>query len=207
LIVGVLGFQGGVYEHIYAIRRAMEKKDVNGEVLVVKKPGELQSVDALIIPGGESTTIGIVARRVGVIDLIKDRVADGMPVLGTCAGAIMLAKRVTDRFVGEKSQPLLGVMDIEVVRNYFGRQRESFEAGVEIEGMEGVFRGIFIRSPAIKSAWGKARITGWVSYRGEKIGAVAVQGASMATAFHPELAGDLRIHEYWLERVLETLKR
>ncbi len=205
--VGVLGFQGGVYEHVYTTRRALEEVGVSGSVGIVKKPADVDAVDALIIPGGESTTIGILAHRTGVLDRIRERVAGGMPVLGTCAGAIIMAEKVSDRVLGEKSQPLIGSMSIEVVRNYFGRQRESFEAEISIEGFEKAFRGVFIRSPAIKSAWGRARIVGWVNYRGEKVGAVAVQDGLMATAFHPELTGDTRIHRFWIERALAFVKK
>ena len=205
--VGVLGFQGGVYEHVYMARKALEEMSAPGRVEVVKRPSEVDAVDALIIPGGESTTIGMLAARTGVLDRVRERISGGMPVLGTCAGAIILARRVSDRVVGEKSQPLIGAMSIEVVRNYFGRQRESFEARVEIEGFQGAFRGVFIRSPAIRSAWGRARIIGWVNYRGERVGSVAVQDGMVATAFHPELTGDTRIHRFWLERALDIIKR
>ena len=197
--VGVLGLQGGVYEHVYMLRKAFEKLGYTGETVVVKKPSHLEGLDGIIIPGGESTAIGFIASRIGLLEPLREELANGLPVFGTCAGAIMLAKQARDRVVGEVKQPLLATMDIEVVRNYFGRQRESFELDVEVEGVEGRFRGVFIRSPAIVAASNGARITGWVETDGGRVGAVAVQGASIATSFHPELTGDTRIHELWLE--------
>lgn len=196
--VGVLGLQGGVYEHVYMLRKAFEEEGLQGEVVVVKKPGQLKGLDGIIIPGGESTTIGIVAKRIGLLDPLRDAIREGLPAFGTCAGAIMLAEKVRDRVVGEKKQPLIGVMSVELVRNYFGRQRESFEVDLEIDGLEGVFRGVFIRSPAFIKAWGSARIVSRITYNGEQVGVAAVQGPHLATSFHPELTGDTRLHRMWL---------
>ncbi len=196
--IGVLGFQGGVYEHVYMLRKAFEEEGIQGEAVVVKKPSQLGGLDGIVIPGGESTTIGIVAKRIGLLDPLRDAIREGLPAFGTCAGAIMLAERVTDRVVGEKEQPLIGVMNVEVVRNYFGRQRESFEIDLEIEGVDGLFRGVFIRAPAFTKAWGLARIISRIRYNGESVGVVAVQGPHLATAFHPELTGDTRLHRLWL---------
>ncbi|MEB3787980.1 MAG: pyridoxal 5'-phosphate synthase glutaminase subunit PdxT [Desulfurococcales archaeon] len=201
--IGVLGLQGGVYEHIHMLRKAFQELGYTGETVVVKKPQHLEGLDGIIIPGGESTAIGFIASRIGLLEPLREELANGLPAFGTCAGAIMLARQARDRVVGEVKQPLLASMDIEVVRNYFGRQRESFELDVEIEGIEGKFRGVFIRSPAIVSASNGARIISWVEDENGRIGAVAVQGATIATIFHPELTGDTRIHKLWLE----TLKR
>ena len=198
--IGVLGYQGGVYEHVASLKKAYERLGISGEVVIVKRRGDLEGLDGIIIPGGESTTIGVLARRLGVLERLRESILEGLPAMGTCAGAIMMASKSRDRVVGEKSQPLLGVMNIEVVRNYFGRQRESFEVDLDIEGV-GLFRGVFIRSPAIVGAEPPARIIGWISYEGERVGAVAVQGHLLATSFHPELTGDTRLHEYWLRGI------
>ena len=196
--IGVLGYQGGVYEHVYMLRRALEELGYTGEVVVVKKPGQLEGLDGIVIPGGESTTMGVLARRTGVLEKLRDSIRGGLPAMGTCAGAIMLAERVRDRVVGETGQPVIGAMRIEVVRNYFGRQRDSFEADLEVEGLDSPFRGVFIRSPAILSAEPPARITAWLDTGQAKVGVAAVQGPHIATAFHPELTGDTRIHRMWL---------
>ena len=199
--IGVLGLQGGVYEHIYMIRRAFQELGWQGEAVVVKKPQHLHGLDGIIIPGGESTTIGIVARRVGLLEPLRDSIKEGLPAFGTCAGAIMLAARARDRVVGEKRQPLIGVMSIEVIRNYFGRQRESFEVDLEIEGLDGRFRGVFIRSPAIVKAEGDARIISWLKTGEGLVGVAARQGPHLATSFHPELTGDTRLHKLWLQGI------
>ncbi len=199
--IGVLGYQGGVYEHVYMLRRALEELGYTGEVLVVKKPGQLESLDGIVIPGGESTTIGILARRMKVLEPLRDAIRSGLPALGTCAGAIILAEKVRDRVVGETGQPLIAAMRIEVVRNYFGRQRESFEADLEIDGLEGRFRGVFIRSPAIIDAEPPARIISWLDHNGDRVGVAAAQGPHLATAFHPELTGDTRLHKIWLRQI------
>jgi len=137
--------------------RTMKELGYQGEVVEVKLPEDLKDVDALIIPGGESTTIGIVAKRAGLLEPLTDKIREGTPVLGTCAGAIMLAKEVTDAKVGKRSQPLIGLMDVKVIRNYYGRQRESFEAEVDLTSInEGRMHTVFIRAPAIVEVKGRA---------------------------------------------------
>ncbi len=199
--IGVLGLQGGVYEHVYMLRRAFQELGWQGEAVVVKKPQHLHGLDGIIVPGGESTTIGIVARRIGLLEPLRDAVKEGLPAFGTCAGAVMLAAKARDRVVGEKSQPLIGAMSIEVIRNYFGRQRESFEVDLEVEGVEGRFRGVFIRSPAIVKAEGDAKIISWLKSGDSLVGVAAIQGPHLATSFHPELTGDTRIHKLWLQNI------
>jgi len=196
--IGVLGLQGGVYEHVYALRRSLDEMGLQGEVVVVKKPGQLDGLDGVVIPGGESTTIGIVAKRVGLLEPLRDMIREGLPAFGTCAGAVVLAENVRDRVVGARRQPLIGAMSIDVVRNYFGRQRESFEVDLEIDGVDGRFRGVFIRSPAIVEARPPARIISYLDTSQGRVGVAAVQGGSLATSFHPELTGDLRLHKLWL---------
>jgi 5'-phosphate synthase pdxT subunit len=156
----------------------------------VRTPAQLDEVDALIITGGESTTIGKLAVRFGVMEPLRSRIREGLPVYGTCAGMILLAREVTD---GE--QPLLGVLDIVVERNAFGRQNESFEEELEIEGWEEPFRAVFIRAP-------------WVAKVGEGVEVLASvedhpvmvrQERILATAFHPELTADRRLHQMLLD--------
>ena len=137
LRIGVLGIQGAIEEHIAATNQALKELGREGEVLIVKKPEEVKSIDGLIIPGGESTVIGYTSILTGLFTAIRDRAMQNMPILGTCAGLVLLAKRVYDRVVGEVRQPLLGLLDVTVERNAFGRQRESFETQVRVEGIEG----------------------------------------------------------------------
>jgi 5'-phosphate synthase pdxT subunit len=194
--VGIVGLQGGVAEHYYMVRLAAERSGVNAEPVIVKRPEHLDGVDALILPGGESTTIGAVARRVGLLDRLRDTILSGTPVLGTCAGAILMAKRVVGGT--KRGQPLLSVMDVEVHRNYFGRQRESFELDVNVDFLDSPFRGVFIRAPAFTAFWGNARPAATVKIDGAEVHVAAVEDAMIATSFHPELTGDTRIHEYLL---------
>jgi len=196
--IGVLGFQGDIEEHVAATKEALKKLKIEGSVAVVKTPDELQEIDALIIPGGESTVIGGLALFNKSLNVIKDRIRNGMPVLGTCAGMIMLASRTYDRVVGETKQPLLAVLDVLVERNSFGRQRESFETELEvsINGLEKL-KGVFIRAPSIREVnqgiETLAKLDGQV---------VAVrQNNIIGTCFHPELSGDTRLHEYFVKTI------
>ncbi len=188
--VGILAVQGDFLEHYELLR------EMGVEVVYVKKSSDLNNLDALIIPGGESTTIGSLILYRGLAPAIKKFAEEGKPIMGTCAGAILLAKKVVDRVVGETGQFILGLMNISVVRNAFGRQVNSFETLVRVENI-GEVRGVFIRAPAIIEAWPPARITGYVEHPATgRIGAVAVQENMLAVTFHPELAGEKRIYEY-----------
>ena len=201
--VGVIALQGGVAEHLHMLRRASEETGIPVETVLVKRPWHLDGVSAVIIPGGESTTIGKLMKRTGVAErLRKLLVEEGVAAMGTCAGAVLFAKRVRDRIRGETGQETLAAMDIAVTRNYYGRQRESFEALVKLEDPTGLapeleekpFHGVFIRAPSIDEAWGGARITS----RLQGVGVAAVQGAMIALAFHPELTSDTRLHRLLL---------
>jgi 5'-phosphate synthase pdxT subunit len=190
--VGVLALQGDFLEHYELL------KEIGVEVAYVKKSSDLQYIDALVIPGGESTTIGSLILYRGLTPAIKEFAEAGRPILGTCAGAILLAKKVADRVVGETDQFTLELMNISVLRNAFGRQVNSFEAIVFVEGV-GDVRGMFIRAPAIVEAWPPAKITGYVEHPVVgKVGAVAQQDNLLALAFHPELSCEKKVYEYFL---------
>ena len=192
--IGVIGLQGAVNEHIDATRRAMKKLDIQGEVIWVGKPAHLEGVDGVIIPGGESTTIGKLMQRTGTFERVKQLVRSGVPILGTCTGLIVLAKR-GDEQVMRTGQPLLELMDIAVIRNAFGRQRESFEVNLKIPLLgEKPFRCVFIRAPAVKEIWGDAEVI--AEFQGKIVG--VHQQNMLAVAFHPELTPDTRLHEYFL---------
>lgn len=185
--IGVLALQGDFAEHIAMLRR------IGVETREVRLPHELEGLDGLIVPGGESTTIGKLAVAFGLMEPIRAFAAAGRPIWGTCAGMIFLAREALD---GVPGQPLLGLMDITVVRNGFGRQVDSFEADLEVPVLgDPPFRGVFIRAPYVQR-WGEAvevlaRLdTGQVvAVRQEKL---------LATAFHPELTDDERFHRYFL---------
>jgi len=186
--IGVLAVQGAFAEHIAVLRK------LKAEALPVRLPSELISLDGLIIPGGESTVISRLIRDYDLSDKIKKLAASGLPILGTCAGLIILAKELSDAKV-----PTLGLMDVVVRRNAFGRQRESFEAELSIPELGGKpFPGVFIRAPIIEQVNGN--VTVLTHLNGGTIVA-ARQEKLIVTAFHPELTDDLRFHKYFVDIV------
>ncbi|MEM4297677.1 MAG: pyridoxal 5'-phosphate synthase glutaminase subunit PdxT [Nitrososphaerota archaeon] len=203
LKIGVLGIQGAIEEHVASTRRALKEERVEGEVIVVKRPDGVERVHGLIIPGGESTVMGYLSLLSGLFSSIKGRAMQGMPNIVTCAGLIILSKRVYDRVVGEVKQPLLGLLDVTVERNTFGRQRESFETPLKIEGIEGGdFPGVFIRAPSVKEVGERVRI---ICKLDDEIVGVK-QESIVGLAFHPELTDDLRVHKYFLRLVRNAIK-
>jgi len=185
--VGILALQGDVREH----KRILTKLDV--EPIEVKLPQDLEDLDALIIPGGESTTIGMLMKKYKLDSKIKQKHKQGMPIYGTCAGAIVLAKEV----IGSK-QPKLALVNISIKRNNYGRQIDSFEAELSIKDI-GDFKGIFIRSPVINRFY-----NGVETLSEHKNNPVMIkQDNILITTFHPELTNDTRIHEYFLNMVQE----
>ncbi|OJF13529.1 pyridoxal 5'-phosphate synthase glutaminase subunit PdxT [Couchioplanes caeruleus] len=192
--IGVLALQGDVREHLTALAES------DALARPVRRPEELDEVDALVIPGGESTTMSKLAVTFGMLDPIRKRIADGMPVYGSCAGMIMLATTVLD---GRPDQESFAGIDMTVRRNAFGRQVDSFEAAVRIEDVEGDdFHAVFIRAPWVEEVGDDVRVLGRVADGPAAGRIVAVrQGNLLATAFHPELTGDLRVHRYFVEMV------
>jgi 5'-phosphate synthase pdxT subunit len=180
---GVLALQGDFREHLGVLR------GLGAAAIEVRSPGELADVACLVIPGGESTTIGKLALGHGLVEPIRERVAQGMPMLGTCAGLIVMAERV----IG--GEPLLGVLDVEVRRNAYGRQSESFEADLEVGGEP--VRGVFIRAPVIESVGEGIEVL--ATHAGLPV--VVAGGGLIGATFHPELAGDGRLHRRMLELV------
>lgn len=181
--IGILALQGAFIEHEQAFKRCGARS------IEVRSPAQLAEVDGLVIPGGESTAIGKLMREYGLDKAIKDRFAAGMPIWGTCAGMILLAREVAD-----SKQFSLELMDIRVKRNAFGRQINSFEADLEIADI-GKTRGIFIRAPYVEKTWGEARIL--ATYQ-DKIVAVQQGNKLLSTAFHPELTEGGEMHRYFL---------
>jgi len=198
MIIGILGFQGGIAEQIHIIRKTMDGMGIEGEIKVVRRASDLDLLDGIVIPGGESTTIGVLAKKMGIIEKLRDLILAGLPVLGICAGAIMMSKKVVDRVVGEVRQPLLSVMDIEVMRNYFGRQRESFEVDLNIPVLGGKpFRDIFIRAPAITGMSDNVESLAKLN----NITVLARQENMIASVFHPELTNDTRVHKLFIDNI------
>ena len=202
--IGVFGVQGDIEENIVATKKALKYMKVGGTVEPVRYSEEIEKVDSLILPGGESTVIStLVAIQGGTLQTIKRLVSNGMPVMGTCAGMIMLSKRAYDRVVGETKQPLIGNLDIVVERNAFGRQNDSFEADLEIPTLgENTFRGIFIRSPIVREVGNGVEV---IATFNNKIVAVK-QKNIFGTSFHPELSGDDRLHRQFIKTAMDFKK-
>ncbi|MFJ4916461.1 pyridoxal 5'-phosphate synthase glutaminase subunit PdxT [Streptomyces sp. NPDC088726] len=188
-VIGVLALQGDVREHLIALASS------DALARPVRRPEELAEVDGLVVPGGESTTMSKLAALFGMLEPLRERVAAGMPVYGTCAGMILLADKILDPRSGQET---IGGIDMIVRRNAFGRQNESFEAAVDVAGIEGgPVEGVFIRAPWVESVGARVRV---VAEHGGHIVAVR-QGNALATSFHPELTGDHRLHAYFVDMV------
>ncbi|MBV9093305.1 MAG: pyridoxal 5'-phosphate synthase glutaminase subunit PdxT [Streptosporangiaceae bacterium] len=191
-LVGVLALQGDVAEHLRALR------DAGAEAVPVRRTEELQVLDGLVIPGGESTTLWRLAVAFDVFEPVRKLVASGLPAFGSCAGMIMLADQIAD---GVPGQQAFGGIDMTVRRNAFGRQVDSFEADISLSGMRDgePLRAVFIRAPWVERSGGDVTVLG-TEQRTGRIVAVR-QGSLLATAFHPELTPDRRIHELFVEIV------
>lgn len=185
MTVGVLALQGDFREHLAVLER------LGAQAVEVRTESELDEVEALVIPGGESTTIGRLATIYGLIEPLRDRIRSGMPVLGTCAGMIFLGSGTTGR-----PQPQLDVLDVIVERNAFGRQVESFEADLDVQGWDEPIHAVFIRAPWIHKVGADVDVLAIVAdgATGERRPVLVRQGNVVASAFHPELIGDDRLH-------------
>lgn len=188
--VGILALQGDVAEHAAVVRAC------GAESREVRRPEDLAGVEALVIPGGESTTIGRLMARVGLDEAIRERVGQGLPVLGTCAGAILLAREARGG-----RPPLLEVMDIAVARNAYGRQRESFEADVHVPPLgPAPLRVAFIRAPVIEAVGPAVQVL--ATFAGQPV--LVRQDRLLAATFHPEVLGETALHRYFLETVVRA---
>ena len=201
IIIGVLAVQGDIEENITAADEALQHMKVRGTVKSVRYSKEINEVDGLIIPGGESTVISsLVTIQEGSLQTIRTRISNGMPVMGSCAGMIMLSKRAYDRVVGKTKQQLLGNLDVVIERNAFGRQNDSFETDLYIPILgRDAYKGIFIRAPIITEIGNGVNT---IAKFNNKIVAVNHKNI-IATAFHPELSGDDRLHRHFIKSVLD----
>ena len=205
-VIGVLALQGDVREHVAAL------SSCGLRAVPVRRPAELDAVDALVIPGGESTTISRLLETFDLLDPLRGRISAGMPAYGSCAGMILLASEILD---GRPDQQQLSGLDVVVRRNAFGRQVDSFEADLDVTGLDdGPLRAVFIRAPWVESVGPGVEVLATVPSRtltgahaGDAAGRpVAVrQGAVLATSFHPEITGDLRVHRLFCAMVRENL--
>jgi 5'-phosphate synthase pdxT subunit len=202
LKIGILSIQGDIEENVNATKEALKQLDIPGEIINVKDHDEIQDIDGLIIPGGESTVIStLISLRPSTWELLKNKINEGLPVMGTCAGLIMLSKEAKDKTIGKTRQKLLESLDISVERNAFGRQHESFETDLEIPAIgEKPFRAIFIRGPIIKEIGKDVEI---LAKYNNKIVAVK-QNNLIGTSFHPELTEDFRLHSYFIKTILKN---
>jgi 5'-phosphate synthase pdxT subunit len=182
---GVLALQGDFREHARMLEAA------GATPIEVRTAAQLAEVECLVIPGGESTTIGKLARADGLVEPVRERAAAGMPIFGTCAGMIVLAERV------EGGEPLFGLFDITVRRNAYGRQSESFEADLDVTGIDHPVRGVFIRAPWVQDMG--PEVTVLAEYEGHPV--VLEQGNLLVASFHPELVGETALHSYLLRKV------
>ncbi len=194
----MLAVQGAFQEHEAMLDRVLAGTSAGGVVRQVRTVEQARACDGFVLPGGESTTIDKLLRSGGLRGVLRERVGEGVPVLATCAGAILVSSG-GDEQVRRTGTELLGLVDASVERNAFGRQRESFEASVEVPSLEGGgFPGVFIRAPAFDEVWGRARP--WARLGGQIVG--VEQGPVLALAFHPELSGNPRVHAFFVDRVL-----
>ena len=196
MLVGVLALQGDFREHLFALA------ECGVEAIAVKSLEEINSIDALVLPGGESTTIAKLARTFGLFDRIQERIQSGLPTYGSCAGMILLADRITGAAVGQES---FGGMDITVRRNAFGRQVDSFEADLNMTGITApAIRAIFIRAPWVEMVGSGVEVLASVEIDGELHPVAVQQGNLLATSFHPEITGDNRVHRYFIETICKA---
>ena len=198
LTVGVLSIQGDVQENILSAKSAIDELGLDGNVVDVRTPEEISQLDGLIIPGGESTTIGQLSLVNGSLKVLKEKIQSGMPVLGICAGMIMLSNTANDKIVGKTDQPLLDILDIKLERNSFGRQKQSFESNISMDSINiPKFNGVFIRAPSVSDVGSDVEV---LSKFNERIVAVK-KGNVIGTAFHPELTKDTALHKYFINLV------
>ena len=195
--VGVLALQGDVREHVWAL------SGVGADPVPVRRVADLDGLDGLVLPGGESTTIGRLLRIFDLLEPLRQAIGDGLPVYGSCAGMVLLADELLD---GTPGQPTLGGLDVTVRRNAFGRQVESFEAELDLAGLDGgPVRAVFIRAPWVEKVGADVELLATVA-SGPAIGRIVAvrQGHIMATSFHPEITSDDRVHRYFVGLVANS---
>lgn len=192
--VGILALQGDIEEHYQVTKQAAKELDLALDIVLVKDPEDLDGVQGLILPGGESTTMTAIARKKHLPEAIKEKIHDGMKTFATCAGAILLAKNVKRKLNDPPKPGLIGVSDITVIRNAYGRQKESFETTINVEAI-GEVKAAFIRAPIIESVTGNVKIL--ASFDNTPV--LVKDDANLISTFHPEITGDTTLHKYFLQ--------
>jgi 5'-phosphate synthase pdxT subunit len=193
--IGIIGIQGAISEHVSAMKHAFTKSNIDGEVIIIKDPKQIEKIDGLIIPGGESTTISNILYKSGLYDKILKKIKEKeLPIMGTCAGCVILASKLSNHTDDIK---LLSAIDMKVKRNAFGRQKESFEYNIKINGFSDYYNAIFIRAPIIEEVGEDCKILAKI----DNNIVMAKQQNYLAVSFHPELVDDSRIHQYFLSLV------
>jgi len=193
--IGIIGVQGAVSEHATIMKKVFLQTNTPGEVFIIHDKNQLEKVDGLIIPGGESTTISRILVKTGLYEKILDRIKQkNIAIMGTCAGCVLLSEKISDNTKEIKS---LNAMNMQVKRNAFGRQKESFEQEIEIKGFSKPYNAIFIRAPIIEKTYNNCEILAKIE---NKI-IMARQDKFLALSFHPELTDDLRVHKYFLDMI------
>ncbi|MFV2015825.1 MAG: pyridoxal 5'-phosphate synthase glutaminase subunit PdxT [Candidatus Heimdallarchaeota archaeon] len=201
MIVGILSLQGAIEEHEKLLITAAKKLNIELRTKRVILPKEIENIDGLIMPGGESTAMILIGSKNGMLDALRTKIKNGLPVFGTCAGAILLSNNVKRTENSESTKGAFPFLDIEILRNGYGRQADSFSTNLQINGNSEPFEGVFIRAPRINSI-GEGVIS-YSSLRGDTV--FFRQGNIMATTFHPELTNDTRIHEQFLKLIQKKL--
>jgi 5'-phosphate synthase pdxT subunit len=192
--VGVLALQGDFREHLASLQAC------GAEAYLARSYEEIESADALVIPGGESTTIFKLAQSFGLLELIRSKIQAGMPTYGSCAGMILVADAIVDPASGQET---FGGIEMTVRRNAFGRQVDSFEVDLTVEGIDdGPVNAVFIRAPWVDSLSSRVEVLASVEIDGELHPVAVRQGAVLATSFHPEITSDVRIHKFFLEKIV-----
>jgi 5'-phosphate synthase pdxT subunit len=198
--VGVLGVQGAVLEHLVSMQKALKEKQISGNVIVVNNEKELDDVDAIIIPGGESTTISKSIKTSYLREVLIQRIKDhNLPIMGTCAGCVILAREI----LGDNALDIftLNAINMQVIRNALGRQKQSFEKNIKIKGFESPFNAVFIRAPIIKKIWSGCKVLSEIDK-----GIIMVEEREfLAMSFHPELTDDTRIHCFFIDKIMDYL--
>ena len=196
MLIGVIAIQGDVSEHVEALERALAQRGEEADIVTIKHKGIVPECDALVLPGGESTTLGKLLIHEGIADEIREMKDAGKPIMGTCAGLILLAT-AGDEQVAKTHQHLLGLMNTKVNRNAFGRQRDSFEIELELPFLDEPYNAVFIRAPGIVDAGNDVKVLAKI----DDMVVAAEQGNVLALAFHPELTVDTRVHQYFLDKL------
>ncbi len=195
--VGILALQGALEEHENALKKAAEKINKEIEIVFVKRKEQIENIDAIVLPGGESTSMRSIGRKLGIFDPLKEKIKSGMPVLGTCAGTILLSSKVKRKKEGPATDGVIGLLKATVIRNGYGRQKESFETDLKINKLNVNIKGVFIRAPIIEKIEDDIEILAKV----DNDPVLVEQRNILAATFHPELSGSTAIHEYFLNKI------